>query len=199
VKNTITFTADLKTMYSSITKNKCKCGCGRWPSLGYNGYFYSHAPQEIIDKVGTKKQVAQKNKNKKAALSRKLHEAQNVVSGAELNRWFDDRRKEMTGVCANCGAKSCKESDDFFRFSIAHILPKAYFPSVKTHESNWIELCFWGSGSCHSQMDNKMLDLIDMACFDTIITRFVEMYPSVAEKEKRRIPPVLMQYIEVEK
>ena len=185
--------------YSTITKKKCKCGCDKWPSIGYNGYFSAHAPEDIKEKVGTKAKVAARNKANRNALSRKLHEVQNQVSGAELNRWFENRRKEMTGYCDNCGMPSCKDSDEFFKFSIAHILPKAYFGSVKTHEKNWLELCFWGEKSCHTNMDNKFLDLIDMSCWETIIQRFVAMYPEIAENEKKRIPKVLLQYIEVEK
>lgn len=48
-------------------------------------------------------------------------------------------------------------------------------------------------------MDNKMIDLIDMHCWETIVQRFVAMYPSIADNEKRRIPQVLLNYIEVEK
>ena len=51
-------------MYSTIKKKKCKCGeCDKFPTLGYNGYFSAHAPQEIKDKVGTKREVAQRNRN----------------------------------------------------------------------------------------------------------------------------------------
>jgi len=117
---------------------------------------------------------------------------------AELNRWFKDRRKEMTGKCHHCNGLSCKHDDRYFKFSICHILPKAYFPSVATHPSNFIELCFWNK-NCHGNMDNKMLDLIEMNCWDEIVTKFCIMYPSIAEKEKLRIPSVLLQYIEVEK
>jgi len=185
--------------YSSIARKRCKCGCNRYPTLGYNGFAYSCAPQELKDKIGTKKQVAAKNKANKNALSRKLHIEQNIVSGAELNRWFENRRKEMVGFCANCGMPSCKDNDDYYRFSIAHLLPKAYFPSIKTHESNWLELCFWGERSCHSNLDNSMIDLIDMSCWDEIVTKFIAMYPSISDNEKRRVPQVLLNYIEVEK
>ena len=104
----------------------------------------------------------------------------------------------MTGVCHHCNMASCKNDDYYFKYSIGHILPKALFPSVKTHPLNFIELCFWNN-SCHSQMDNKILDLIDMNCFDEIITKFVAIYPSIDKKERKRIPEILMQYIEVEK
>jgi len=170
-----------------------------YPTIGYKGYARAHAPQEVLDEVGSKQKVAARKKANLSTLSRKVHIEQNKVSGAELNRWFENRRKEMTGVCVNCGNKSCKDNDDYYRFSIAHILQKAYFPSIKTHESNWLELCFWGEKSCHSQMDNGMIDLINMACWDEIVMKFVAMYPSISENEKRRIPQVLLNYLSVEK
>lgn len=121
-----------------------------------------------------------------------------VSGNAELTRWFTDRRAEMTGICLHCGGKSCKTSDQYFKFSIAHILPKNIFKSVKTHPLNWIELCFW-SPSCHTNYDNKTLDIIDLNCFDTVIKRFVAMYPDISAKERKYIPDVLLQYLEVEK
>jgi len=116
---------------------------------------------------------------------------------AELERWFKDRQKEMTGKCSNCQGKTERDSRHY-KCSIGHILPKAYFPSIATHPLNWLELCFYGK-SCHTNMDNKMLDLTEMACWDEIVTKFCAMYPSIDKKERRRIPEVLLQYIEVEK
>jgi hypothetical protein len=109
-------------------------------------------------------------------------------------RWFQARRKEMTGSCMHCGEASCKSKDQYFRHSIAHILPKSLFESVALHPLNWIELCFWGA-SCHTNMDNKTLDLIDMNCWDTIVERFIAMYPAIAKEERKYIPDVLLQYV----
>jgi len=116
--------------------------------------------------------------------------------GGELQRWFEERRKEMTGICQNCGGKT-QAFNTNYKNSIAHILPKAYFKSVATHPSNSIELCFYGK-SCHTNLDNKMLDLIEMACWDEIVTKFCIMYPSIDKKERRRIPNLLLQYIQTE-
>lgn len=113
----------------------------------------------------------------------------------ELDKWFDECRAKMTGRCVNCGRRSSRDDNKYFKFSIAHILPKAYFESVKTHSDNWIEICFWGEGSCHTNMDNKMLDLVDMACWDEIVIKFQKMYPSIAKEERKRIPEILLQYI----
>lgn len=115
----------------------------------------------------------------------------------ELDKWFKDRRKEMTGRCKHCGAQSCRDDEKYFKYSIAHIFPKAYFPSVATHPDNWIELCFWNN-NCHGNMDDKMLDLIDMNCFSEIIEKAVKIYPSISKEERRRIPPILMEYIKTE-
>lgn len=120
-----------------------------------------------------------------------------VSSNAELTRWFNDRHKEMTGRCKHCGGRTQKGQSNY-KCSIAHILPKAYFKSVATHDSNWIELCFYGK-SCHSNLDAGMIDLIELNCWDEVITKFVKMYPDIATQERRRIPEVLLQYVETEK
>ena len=114
-----------------------------------------------------------------------------------MEAFFQARRLEMTGKCAHCGGASCKNDGEWFRASIAHILPKAYFKSIATHPKNWIELCFWKE-NCHGQMDNKLLDLTDMHCWDTIVERFLEMYPVIAKEERRRIPSTLMQYVNID-
>lgn len=108
-------------------------------------------------------------------------------------KWFKARRKEMTGKCAHCGEPSCRDNNEYFRFSICHILSKNLFESVALHPLNWIELCHFGN-SCHANLDNKMLDLIDLHCFDTVIERFVAMYPAIDKAERKYIPDVLLQY-----
>lgn len=124
--------------------------------------------------------------------------ALNASKAAAMRRWFDERRLEMTGKCKHCGGKTLKHNDKMFYYCIAHILPKAYFKSVATHPDNWIELCFYGN-SCHTNLDNHALDLMELNCFDEVVTKFVRMYPDIAPDERRRIPAILLQYIETEK
>lgn len=145
-----------------------------------------------------KKQYAAKAREKTQV--RGIYKTQDRQIGkdyTELDIWFKERRKELTGRCKHCGSPSCKHDDKYYKHSIAHILPKAYFPSVATHPENFIELCFW-KNNCHGNMDNKVLDLIDMNCFDEIITKFCKIYPSIAKEERRRIPPILLEYIKNE-
>lgn len=111
--------------------------------------------------------------------------------------WFKRQRPKMKGFCSNCGGKTMKDDDEKFHYSIAHLLPKNFFKSIATNDFNWIELCYYGR-SCHANYDNHMIDLTDLNCFDEVITKFVAMYPSIDKKERRRIPSVLLQYIETE-
>lgn len=127
--------------------------------------------------------------------SKKKKQQKNSSGSAELNRWFEDRRREMKGICANCGKKSCRDDSQYFKFSIAHLLPKARFKSVATHSDNWIELCFWGNNSCHTNMDNHMLDLTEMSCWNEIVVKFQKLYPHLTSKEKAAVPDILKQYI----
>mgnify|MGYP001597196421 CR=1 FL=1 len=138
-----------------------------------------------------KKPIAKKSK-KKLAMEAEEKKGKKDPS-AEKERWFQDRRKEMTGFCKNCSKPSYKNSHEYFRFSIAHILAKrkSMFPSVATHPDNWIELC----ADCHQNLDNSMIDLIDLACWDEVVVKFQKIYPFIATEEVKRIPSVLFQYI----
>jgi hypothetical protein len=113
---------------------------------------------------------------------------------AELQRWFEDRHREMTGTCKHCGGKT-EKGKSTFRCSVAHILPKAYFKSVATHPLNWIELCFYNK-SCHTNFDNLSLDIMELNCFDEVVEKVTKMYPLLSMEEKRRVPNVLREIIE---
>ena len=177
----------------------CKCGCGKYPTMGFQGFNSECRPdlkEALINKH--KKRTAEKNASNKLRNVDENKDVNREMSKgyAELERWFKERQKEMTGRCMNCGGKT-EAHTKMYKCSIAHILPKAYFPSVATHPDNWIELCFY-SNSCHTNFDNKMLDLLDMNCFDQIIKKFAKMYPHIAQEEKRRIPAILIEYLKTE-
>jgi len=90
----------------------------------------------------------------------------------DLYDWFENRGKELTGVCAKCNGKSCKGDPKYQRFSIAHIFPKSQFQSVATHPMNFIELCFWGE-SCHTNYDNQGIEsVIHTPAWIAMVERF---------------------------
>lgn len=118
----------------------------------------------------------------------------------ELGRWFLDRKSEMTGRCMHCNGDTMilnKDADSKFHYSVCHILPKNLFPSVATHPDNWIELCYY-KNSCHAQLDNGILPTTQLNCFGVVIERLAKMYFSIAKDERRRIPPILLEYIKTD-
>jgi len=194
---------------SSIKIKPCKCGCGKMPKLGYNGYAgVKCMPEELawLEKY-KKSNVTHRNRVNLTLLSKKVHTAQNEKFSSHeaklaLNRKlaisnaFFEHAKTMTGVCANCGGKTCKGDKKYQKFSQAHILPKSLFPSVADNLDNFVELCFWGN-SCHGNFDangyeyaaEKMPKL-----WEIIIQRVTKMYPLI--KEKNKLPDVIRQEID---
>ena len=197
------FTSNKEIMqYSSLQRKLCKCGeCTMMPTISYEGYYHQHAPKEVLDRL----EVKQKRKNavKKDLTKLRVVEVESddnrslAKNYGALDRWFKERRKEMTGICQHCGGKSCKDNDQYYKFSIAHLLPKNFFKSIATHPDNWIELCHFGK-SCHANLDNHMIDLIELNCFDTVIQKFTKVYPHIAKDELRRVPPILIEYLKTE-
>lgn len=145
-----------------------------------------------------RKPIAKKSKKK---LKQETEERSIRITGGngsgELDRWFQARRKEMKGYCIHCGEKTTKHQDQWYKCSIAHILPKNLFKSVKTHPLNWIELCFW-KNNCHANYDNHILDITELNCYDLVIERFIAMYPDIDPKERKYISDVLLQYVKNE-
>lgn len=139
-------------------------------------------PRKAIAKKSAKKlkQEAEEKKGKKDP-------------SAEKERWFQDRRREMVGFCKNCNKPSFKNNHEYFRYSIAHLLAKrkSMFPSVATHPENWLELC----ADCHHNLDNCIIDLSSLACWNEVVVKFQKIYPFIAPEEKKRIPDILLQYI----
>ena len=102
----------------------------------------------------------------------------------KLDEWFETTRKKMVGVCqCGCGQPSQKKDDTFYRASICHIFPKAYFKSVATHPLNYVELAFFGG--CHTTFDQMGVDRWpNLACWDDIKVKVLAMEPYLTPEEK---------------
>lgn len=119
---------------------------------------------------------------------------------SDLDQWFEERRKEMTGKCCFCGGKTERDNDDTYKFSIAHLLPKRknMFPSVACHGENWLELCHFGN-SCHQNFDSGMITwefIRDSKEWELIVAKFKKIYPFIPEMERRNIPELLLKEVE---
>lgn len=104
-------------------------------------------------------------------------------------KFFQNRRREMTGTCqCGCAGASSKYDDKNFRSSICHIFPQRLFPSIQYHHLNWVERKFWAtdkSSACHTNMDNKSMDLWpNFADWDDIKAKFYQLDPLLTPEEK---------------
>lgn len=120
----------------------------------------------------------------------------NRPDDVKLDEWFLERRREMQGTCAcGCGEPSCKKDDLYYRFSICHIFPKAYFKSVMTHPLNWVELNFWKGH--HTNFDQQGVEKwVNMSCWDDIKAKVLAMEPYLTQEEKaRKFYSTLMELI----
>jgi hypothetical protein len=97
---------------SSIAKKKCKGECGRYPVLGLNGWCYKCVPEDIKERVGTKRDVAKRNKaarNRTTSLLSKDNEADKSKLLSLADKLFGDfiklRDSNEQGViiCVGCG------------------------------------------------------------------------------------------------
>jgi len=146
---------------------------------GYHPKTTGAKPKKPLRQIGLKKQ--QENK-----------EAKKVLGEDETikEKWFKNRRKEMTGqCCCGCGEKSSKYDDKNFRSSICHIFPQRIFKSVQFHHLNWVERKFWAtkdSSACHSIMDDTSMDKWkNMEDFDNIIEKFHILAPLLTDEERK--------------
>jgi hypothetical protein len=105
-------------------------------------------------------------------------------SDDNMQKWFDDTRKKLTGICqCGCGNKSQKNDDTFFRGSCCHIFPKRKFKSIRCHPLNYVERAMFGG--CHSIMDDTSIDRwVNFADWDDIKARFYVLSPLLTDEEK---------------
>jgi hypothetical protein len=150
-------------------------------------------PKESVAKP--KKAIAKVSKKRKF----ENEKSKQNEGDSEINRWFIERRKEMTGKCCYCGGKTEKNNNSTFKNSIAHIFAKRknMFPTIATHQLNFIELCFYGK-SCHSNLDNNILtfdELMNSTAKYELQNKIDVLYAAMTNEEKSKVPDNILKYI----
>lgn len=195
---------------SPIIKKKCKCQeCtdnpekAKWPTLSCFGYNYNHLPEDLKEKAGTKRKVQVRNKNKRVALSSKLHKAQRELNGdSELDLWFMMRMNTCLPQCENCGAIKNDLKHEIFKnrwkSCQAHLLPKRHFISLRAHPLNGMVLGsgFSGMCYCHDSYDSNWDAASKMGIWQEVVRRFKIMYPLILPSEHRFIPKQLLDTLD---
>lgn len=182
--------------YSTIERKKCKCGCGKYPSLGYSGYSYSCAPEEIKEKVGDKKKFQIKKQNTRKAISVKLR-AENrkrdeVECSNDLELWFRLQMNSNERICDNCGKSLQHYNDWAWRGSQNHIVDKSPTngcPSVATHPLNNNVLGMW---CCHGIWHESFERQSKMPCFAKAKENFQLFKNKIPPEELRKVNPYLL-------
>lgn len=87
--------------------------------------------------------------------------------------------KDKNAKCLECGCKLRYSVDE-----VAHILPKQYFKSIATEDSNVLYLCgMFSENSCHTKYDNGSNDEIkEMKIFEEVSKRFEDLQELITEK-----------------
>ena len=122
-------------------------------------------------------------------------------SDDNMQKWFDDRRKEMTGKCCLCGGRTEKFNDITYKRSIHHLFEKRknMFPSVSTNKFNFLELCFYDN-SCHSQIHNGKITwelLLDSQEREMILEKCKKIVPFIAKEEIKHLPDILKNIFDI--
>ena len=167
-----------------IKRKKCKCGCQRFPSLGYAGYSSVCAPEEIKEKVGSKRQVAQRNKNARLAAVRKIRKEENKKDNA-LEFWFRSKMATSKKICENCGMNLSGLNYWEWRGSQHHLIEKHHCSSVATHPLNHGVLGYY---CCHGQWHTSYMNAQKMPFFNTAFERVKLFIGEVDESEIKFIP-----------
>lgn len=111
-----------------------------------------------------------------------------IGGGSELDRWYQDRRIEMTNCCIECGKRTNKINDKYYRWSVCHIVPKSLVPSVAINIFNWVELCQLH----HQEFDSTFDKAANMMCFGEVKMKFELFKHLITPQEMRKINPHLL-------
>lgn len=168
-------------MYRSIKIKPCKIeGCLLPPKLGYAGYCgWNHLPDELKEKIGSKRKLQIKKQNAAKYASIKLRAAK-YKENTELELWFRRIALEIekNPYCWETGEYISKHD---YRNATAHIFPKSIFLSVATHPMNYLILS--PRNGSHDKT-HRIDTFLKMKVFDIAVQRFYMFEKEIKEKHK---------------
>lgn len=159
--------------------------CKRHPMQ--NGYCVGHAAYGSAVPKAKSTGIPKKS-------AKKLQEESAKPSTTDLQAWYEHIMKTEKPVCWETGEKIDKKDKKGWHGSIAHILPKKTFKSVATHPKNYLILKMWGG--THARYDVSWLSASKMKVWPTAVKRFIQIYPHIADSEKKYLPDVLLKELE---
>lgn len=176
---------------STIKRKKCKCGCSKFPTLGYNGYAMSCAPQDVKDRVGSKKKVAARNqaaRNKVRMLlpkdkSNNMQELwfAKIIAEIRQNPYCWETGDKIPDSYFDYNKGEQVKTDRFYRAACCHIFPKSIFLSIATHPLNYLVLS--ASNGSHDKT-HRLDTFCKMGVWKEAVDRFKQFEPYITENHK---------------
>ena len=111
--------------------------------------------------------------------------------------WYEKKVNECDWMCSECG-KSCYSGNKEYRFAAqAHILPKSLFPSIATHDQNY--MCLGPSCGCHGKYDSNWDNASKMKVWPEALATMFVLIPLLPQAEYRRLPDIVKDAFEKQK
>lgn len=111
----------------------------------------------------------------------------------ELQKWYAKIMQDEPGKCWETGEAINKRDTMGWHGSVAHILCKEHFPSVKTHPLNYMILKMWGG--THGQYDSSWENASKMRIWAYAVKIINILYPLLTREEKKKLPDTVIQNI----
>ena len=150
--------------------------------------------EALLPKVKVRKAIPKKSA-KKIAQEKEERELRTPGEDTELQKWYKERQKQLTGKCIRCGTKYNHHNLQNAIAATAHILAKRdnMFPSVMLHPENYIELP--AMCGCHFWFDNfaSWEEIALSSIWPIVLEKFKIIEPYI--KERNKIPDIFAQEI----
>lgn len=113
---------------------------------------------------------------------------------SELQRYYDYNIGLQIQICENCSGLIPFSTRNLQISSIAHILPKAKFKSVKAHIFNKLHLCSqFSDNNCHGKYDHSWDKAQKMPVISLALERFDHFKHLILPSEYRFLPDFLRE------
>lgn len=152
-------------------------------------------PREAVAKE--KKPLKKVSDKKAAEMKEQKIIAKETGSGeTELQKWYSEIMAKETPRCWETGEWINVKDTFGWHGSVAHVLPKELFPSVKVHPQNYMILKMWGG--THGDYDASWEKAAKMNVWPYAVKVFNILYPLLTTEEKAKLPDIVLQEIKPE-
>jgi hypothetical protein len=189
---------------STIKIKKCKCSedCDKYPTMGYAGYYYSHAPDVIKEKISELREskLAQKKIRQLEYVSKakrnipekiekpfKLRSELLAIADSSFSRYIRKRDSDEKGFikcicCKNRFSLLDKDDDNMPIVQALHFLKRGTY--TRRFDENWV---YAGCSRCNQKMHFDPQGKEYIAYRKFLCDKFGEDVVNEVEKEVRTV------------